>query len=227
MKITFLGHSSFHILINGTNLIIDPFITPNKKAAKIEINKLKADYILVSHGHSDHLADVDEIAKNTEAKVISNYEIATWYGEKGINSHPLNHGGKINLDFGTIKYVNAVHTSSLPDGSNGGNPGGFVIWDESECIYFAGDTALTLDMQLIPLTCPKLTAAILPIGDKFTMGYEDAIIASDFVKCDKIIPCHYDTFELIQIDKEVVKTAFEEKNKEIYFLDIGESLETN
>ena len=225
MKVTFYGQSSFVIDMGGKSLIFDPFISPNPKAGSIDVNSIKADYILLSHGHGDHIADAETIAKNNNAKVISNYEIVTWYGAKDIGGHPLNHGGKWKFDFGTVKYVNAVHSSGLPDGSDGGNPGGFVVWNDDKCFYFAGDTALTMDMKLIPMTCPKLDFAILPIGDNFTMGYEDAAIAAEFIDCDKIIGCHFDTFGYIEIDHDAAKKAFEAKGKELILLDIGESID--
>ena len=223
MKFTFLGQSTFAVEMNGKNLVFDPFISPNEKAKHIDASSIAADYILLSHGHGDHVADAETIGKNTGAKIISNYEIVTWYGQKGLEGHPLNHGGKWNFDFGTVKYVNAVHSSVLPDGTYGGNPGGFVIWDDQNTFYFAGDTALTLDMKLIPMTCPKLDVAILPIGDNFTMGYEDAAIAAEFIECDTIIGCHYDTFGYIEIDHEAAKKAFAAKGKELILLAIGES----
>jgi L-ascorbate metabolism protein UlaG (beta-lactamase superfamily) len=173
----------------------------------------------------DHVADVEPIAKRTGATIISNYEIVSWYGNKDLKGYPLNHGGKAEFDFGTAKYVNAIHTSGLPDGSYGGNPGGFVIWNDTNCFYFAGDTALTKDMELIPMTCPKLDVAILPIGDNFTMGYEDAIIASDMIQCNKIIGCHYDTFPYIEIDKAAAVKAFADKGKELLLPELGESFE--
>ena len=225
MKVTYYGQSSFILEMNGKSLVFDPFISPNPKAASIDVNSLKADYVLLSHGHADHVADAETIAKNNGAKVISNYEIVTWYGEKEVTGHPLNHGGKWKFDFGTVKYVNAIHSSVLPDGTYGGNPGGFVIWDEGKCFYFAGDTALTWDMKLIPMTCPKLDFAILPIGDNFTMGYEDAAIAAEFIDCDKIVACHYDTFGYIEINHDAAKKAFEAKGKELILLDIGQSID--
>ncbi|MCR9285760.1 MAG: metal-dependent hydrolase [Bacteroidetes bacterium] len=225
MKVTYYGQSSFILEMNGKSLVFDPFISPNPKAASIDVNSLKADYVLLSHGHADHVADAETIAKNNGAKVISNYEIVSWYGEKEVTGHPLNHGGKWKFDFGTVKYVNAIHSSVLPDGTYGGNPGGFVIWDEGKCFYFAGDTALTWDMKLIPMTCPKLDFAILPIGDNFTMGYEDAAIAAEFIDCDKIVACHYDTFGYIEINHDAAKKAFEAKGKELILLDIGQSID--
>lgn len=225
MKLTYYGQAGFGIELKGKNLVFDPFISPNELAKDIDINSVQADYILVSHGHGDHVADVETIAKNTGASLISSFEIISWYGEKGLSGHPMNLGGKWKFDFGTVKFVNAVHSSVLPDGTYGGNPGGFVIWNDSDCFYFAGDTALTLDMKLIPMTCPKLDFAILPIGDNFTMGYEDAVIASDFIECDKIIGCHYDTFGFIKIDHDAAKKAFADKGKELILLPVGSSIE--
>ena len=226
MKITYYGQAGFGMQINGKNILFDPFITHNPLAkGKITVEDVPADYLLITHGHQDHVADVEAVVKNTGAKIISNYEITTYYGGKEMDGHPLNQGGKAKFDFGTVKYVNAVHSSVLPDGTYAGNPGGFVVWNDDVCFYHAGDTALTLDMKLIPMTCPKLDFAILPIGDNFTMGYEDAVIASDFIKCDKIVGCHYDTFGYIEIDHAAAKKAFADKGKELILLEVGESVE--
>ncbi|MEO1259115.1 MAG: metal-dependent hydrolase [Bacteroidota bacterium] len=225
MNITFYGQSSFLIEMNGKNLVFDPFISPNPKAAHIDVDSIEADYVLLSHGHGDHVADAATIAQKNDAKIISNYEIVTWYESKEIKGHPLNHGGKWSFDFGTVKYVNAVHSSVLPDGTYGGNPGGFVIWDKNACFYFAGDTALTLDMKLIPITCPKLDFAILPIGDNFTMGYDDAAIAAEYIECDTIIGCHFDTFGYIEIDHAAAKAAFEKRGKNLILPTVGEKVE--
>ncbi|SFW20435.1 L-ascorbate metabolism protein UlaG, beta-lactamase superfamily [Sinomicrobium oceani] len=224
MKITFYGHACLGIEVNDIHILVDPFITPNKKASHIDINQIKADYILVTHAHEDHVHDVDTIAKKTGAMVISNFEIANHYGDKGIDVHPMNHGGSWDFEFGKVKYVNAIHTSSFPDGSYGGEPGGFVIEGEHKNIYIAGDTALTMDMKLIPMYI-KLDLAILPIGDNFTMGVDDAIIASDFVACDKVLGCHYDTFGYIEIDHEEAKRKFFDQGKDLMLLSIGESIE--
>lgn len=225
MKITFYGQNSLAIEVSGKNIIVDPFISGNPLSKdKINILSLKADYILLTHAHEDHVLDAETIAKNTGAKIVSNYEIAMHYQAKGIDVHPLNHGGSWQFDFGKVKYVNAIHTSSFADGSNGGQPGGFVIEGEHKNIYIAGDTALTMDMKLIPLTT-KLDLAILPIGDNFTMGIDDAIIASDFVECDKVLGVHYDTFGYIEIDHENAKRKFYDAEKDLMLLEIGESLE--
>jgi L-ascorbate metabolism protein UlaG (beta-lactamase superfamily) len=224
MKITFLGHASLHLEIGSKNIVVDPFISGNPKANLIDVYKLRADYILITHAHQDHILDLETIAKNTNAKIISNYEIVTYYQSKGIDGHPMNHGGNWEFDFGNVKYVSAIHTSSFPDGSYGGQPGGFVIEGENNTIYIAGDTALTYDMKLIPMRT-KLDLAILPIGDNFTMGIDDAIIASDFVECDKILGYHFDTFDYIKIDHDDAKRRFFENGKDLMLLEIGESIE--
>lgn len=223
MTLTYYGQATIGIETNGVHLLFDPFISPNELAKHIDINSIPADYILISHGHQDHLADAEVIAKRTGASIISNYEIVSWYGSKGLKGHPMNHGGKWSFDFGTVKYVNAIHSSVLPDGTYGGNPGGFVVTTPDGTFYFAGDTALTWDMKLIPMTCPKLDFAILPIGDNFTMGYDDAVIASDFIECDEIIGCHYDTFGYITIDKDAAIKAFSDKGKNLHLINIGDS----
>ncbi|MCO6480855.1 MAG: metal-dependent hydrolase [Phaeodactylibacter sp.] len=225
MKLTYYGHSTFAVEMKGKNILFDPFITPNELAKDIDVNQIKADYLLITHGHGDHVADAESIGKKNKSKVVSNFEIVSWFENKGLEGHPMNHGGKVEFDFGTAKYVNAVHSSVLPDGTYGGNPGGFVVWNDEVCFYHAGDTALTMDMKLLPLTCPKLDFAILPIGDNFTMGYEDAVLASDYIGCDKVIGCHYDTFGYIKIGHAAAKKAFADKGKELILLSIGESLE--
>ena len=224
MKITFYGQSSLGIEVAGKNIIVDPFISGNDLAKNINIDELKADYILVTHAHQDHVLDVETIAKRTGATIVSNAEIATYYEKKGFKSHPMNHGGSWKFDFGTVKYVSAIHSSAFPDGTYGGNPGGFVIESEHKNVYIAGDTALTFDMKLIPLRT-KLDLAILPIGNNFTMDIDDAIIASDFVECDKVLGCHYDTFGYIKIDHEEAKKKFFDKGKDLMLLEIGASLE--
>ena len=224
MKITFYGHACLGIQIDDINILVDPFITGNEKAANIDINTLEADYIMVTHAHQDHILDVEAIAKRTNAVIISNFEIVTHFGNLGFEGHPMNHGGQWDFEFGNVKYVNAIHTSSFPDGTYGGQPGGFIIEGEHKNIYIAGDTALTFDMKLIPLQT-KLDLAILPIGDNFTMGVNDAILASDFVECDKILGYHFDTFGYIEIDHEAAKRKFFEKNKDLMLLEIGESIE--
>ena len=226
MELTYYGHSCFSVKIGGKNILFDPFVTPNPNAAHIDINDIKADYVLLSHGHFDHVADALSIAKNNDALIVSNYEIVSWFAEKNDykKGHPLNHGGAKAFDFGTVKYVNAVHSSVLPDGAYGGNAGGFVISSKDGDFYFAGDTALTMDMKLIPLF-NKLRFAVLPVGDNFTMGIAEAVIASEFIECDTIIGVHYDTFGYIVIDHSAAIDAFAAKGKRLLLPKIGETID--
>jgi L-ascorbate metabolism protein UlaG (beta-lactamase superfamily) len=222
MKITFYGHACLGIQIKDIHILVDPFISGNEKASEIDIESIKADYILVTHAHQDHTLDVEAIAKRTGAVIVSNYEIVMYYQKLGLKGHPMNHGGSWEFEFGKVKYVNAIHTSSFPDGTYGGQPGGFVIKSE-KTIYIAGDTALTYDMRLIGKQF-DLDLAVLPIGDNFTMGVEDAIQASRYVDCDRVLGYHYDTFGYIEIDKAKAKAKFDSKLKTLKLLKIGESM---
>lgn len=224
MKFTFYGHSCFRLETGGSQLVFDPFVSPNPLASEIDVDQIPADLILVSHGHEDHVADVERIARNTGAKIMAGYEVASWFGAKGLDIMPMNHGGSWHVDAGRIQFVNAVHSSVLPDGTCGGNPGGFVISNASGCVYYAGDTALTMDMQLIGKTY-DVDVCVLPIGDVFTMGIDDAITAAEFVGCNTVIGMHFDTFPPIAIDKEKAKQAFADAGKELILLDIGSSWE--
>lgn len=224
MKITYYGHASLGIEVNGTNIIVDPFISANELAKNIDVNALKADYILITHAHGDHILDVETIAKNTGATIVSNAEIAGYYEAKGFKTHPMNHGGSWQFDFGKVKYVNAIHSSSFPDGSYGGQPGGFVIEADNKNVYIAGDTALTYDMKLISMRNP-LDLAILPIGDNFTMDVDDATIAAEFLEVTTVLGYHYDTFGYIKIDHEIAKQKFANKHKELILLPVGDSIE--
>jgi L-ascorbate metabolism protein UlaG (beta-lactamase superfamily) len=224
MKITFLGHATLYIEFGQFSLLVDPFITGNPKVSdEIAIKDLKPNYILLTHAHQDHTLDVEEIAKNSNAVIISNYEIAMYYEKLGFKAHPMNHGGSYSFNFGRLKYVQAIHSSSFADGTYGGQPGGFVIEAEDKNVYIAGDTALTMDMKLIPMQC-TLDLAILPIGDNFTMGISDAIMASNYVECNKVLGYHYDTFGYIEIDHKKAKQAFLDAGKTLYLLPIGESM---
>jgi L-ascorbate metabolism protein UlaG (beta-lactamase superfamily) len=224
MKTTYYGQSALEIVTGGKKLLFDPFISPNPLAKDIDIHSLQPDYILVSHGHGDHVADLLEIAKSSGAKVISIAEIAGWLGAKGIeNVHGMNIGGGFNFDFGRVKMVNAVHSSTLPDGSPGGNPAGFVIYSEGKAVYFAGDTALTYDMKL--LEDENLDWAFLPIGDNYTMGADDAIKAAAFINCKNIIGVHYDSFPVIKIDKDEVAEKFIKAGLNLKLPAIGETIE--
>jgi L-ascorbate metabolism protein UlaG (beta-lactamase superfamily) len=223
MKITFYGHACIGIEVSGKYILIDPFISGNPKASHIDFATLRADYILLTHAHQDHTLDVEAIAERTNAIIVSNYEVASFYGNKGFQYHPMNHGGSWQFDFGKVKYVAAIHSSSFPDGTYGGNPGGFVIEGEHKNIYISGDTALTMDMKLIPMRT-KLDLAIFPIGNNFTMDVDDAIMAADFVECDKILGCHYDTFGFIVVNHDEAKKKFFDAGKDLMLLEIGASI---
>ncbi len=220
MILTYYGHACFKLELNGKHILIDPFISLNPKAAHIAIDEIPVDYILITHAHYDHIMDVERIAERTKAKIISNHEIVTYYESKGFSGHGMNHGGSWQFDFGKVKMLNATHSSSFPDGTYGGNPAGFLISDDSNCLYLAGDTGLHMDMKLIPLF-RKPNIAILPIGGNFTMDVEEAIMASDFIECNEIIGSHYDTAEAIIIDHEKAKSDFNAKGKKLILLDIG------
>jgi len=224
MKTTYYGQSSFMLEAGGKKLLFDPFITPNPAAKHIDIHSLKPDYILISHGHGDHVADLLEIQKDSGAKVICIAEIAGWLGKHGVeNAHGMNIGGGFNFDFGRVKMVNAVHSSTMPDGAPGGNPAGFVIWADNKVIYYAGDTALTYDMKL--LADENLDWAFLPIGDNYTMDVNDAIRATQFINCKNVVGMHYDTFPVIKIDKNDAEEKFIKAGINIKLPAIGESLE--
>ncbi|HEU4718873.1 MAG TPA: metal-dependent hydrolase [Bacteroidia bacterium] len=225
MKITYYGHSCFGVEIKGSHLLFDPFISHNPLASGIDIKRIKADFILVSHGHADHVGDTVAIAKHTGATVISVFEVCEWLGKQGVGkTHPMNVGGKWIFSFGKVKCVNAVHSATLPDGSNGGCPMGFVIESEEGNFYFAGDTALHYDMKLIG-EYRKIDFAFLPIGDNFTMGVDNAIIAADFINCGNIVGMHYDTFGYIKIDHGDATGKFSRSGKSLTLMKIGETME--
>lgn len=225
MRITYYGHSCFLVEINGKKLLFDPFISQNPLASNIDAGKIKADFILVSHGHADHTADLLSLANQTGATVVSNWEICSWVQSKGYKKvHPMNIGGHWIFEFGKVKCVNAVHSSSLPDGTYGGNPMGFLIETPDGKFYYAGDTALHLDMKLIG-DFKKMDLAFLPIGNNFTMGIDNAVIASDFIRCDRIIGMHYDTFDMIKIDHDEAKKKFDSAGKQLTLMQVGQTLE--
>jgi L-ascorbate metabolism protein UlaG (beta-lactamase superfamily) len=224
MKLTYYGHSCFAVETGGRALLFDPFISGNPLAAGINPRSVKADFILVSHGHQDHLADAVAIAKRTGATVIAGYEVAQWLAKEGAaKTHPINHGST-RFDFGRLRFVNAVHSSSLPDGSYGGNPGGFVVESAEGSFYYCGDTAVTSDMELIGHTA-HLAFAALCIGGNYTMDAADAVVAAQLLGCDQIVGLHYDTFPPIEINHEEAKQKFQAAGKTLHLLKIGESRE--
>jgi L-ascorbate metabolism protein UlaG (beta-lactamase superfamily) len=223
MKMTYYGHACFAVQIKNRALLFDPFITHNELAKTIDVNQVPADYILITHGHFDHLADAVSIAKRTGATVICNYEVGVWCEKQGVSKvHHMNHGGAYKFDFGRVKFVNAVHSSSFDDGSYAGNAGGFVVESDEGNFYYSGDTALTLDMKLIGEST-KLKWAALCIGDNLTMGADDAIKACDFIQCNEVLGVHFDTFPNIKIDHQATVAKFAAKGKKLHLLKPGES----
>jgi L-ascorbate metabolism protein UlaG (beta-lactamase superfamily) len=224
MKITYYGHSCFGVEIAGKTLLFDPYITPNELAKSIDSKTIPADFILLSHGHHDHVADVVSIAARTSAQVLCNFEISLWLNREGVqNVFPMNHGGTADLDIARAKLVNAIHSSSLPDGTYGGNPGGWLLESSEGNFYFSGDTALTTDMKRIGETT-TLRWAALCIGDVFTMGVQDAIEAASWVGADQILGVHYDTFPPIRIDHTQAIAAFRAANRTLHLPPVGATL---
>lgn len=225
MKLNYYGHSCFSVEIAGKRLLFDPFITPNPAASKVDVDAIKPDYILLSHGHEDHVADAVQIAKKSGAKVIGGFEVVQWIGKQGVeNLHGMNHGGAFAFDFGRVKLVNAIHSSSMPDGSYGGNPGGFVVESPETRFYYSGDTALHSDMKLIG-EMTRLDWAALCIGDNYTMGAADAAVAAQFAGVKEVLGVHYDTFPEIKIDHDAARETFAQAGLRLHLPEIGKSVE--
>lgn len=224
MNFTFYGHATFSVEIQGKKILFDPFFTGNPFAKDIDTDAIKADYIFVSHGHADHTADLVSLAKKTGALCVGPAEAAGWMGRQGIEKiHAMNHGGPRTFEFGKVRCVNAIHSSSFGDGTYAGNPVGFIFTTEEGNFYYSGDTALTMDMQLIPLWA-KIDFAILPIGGNFTMDVADAVHAAGFIKTDLVIGVHYNTFPPIQIDTGMAIKDFEAAGKKLLLPQPGETL---
>jgi L-ascorbate metabolism protein UlaG (beta-lactamase superfamily) len=198
-RVRWLGHAALLIESDGRNLLVDPFLKGNP-AATAKASEVPADFILLSHGHSDHVGDTVDIAERTGATAISNFEIVQWLQKQGVaKAHPQHIGGSHAYPFGRVKLTQAFHGSALPDGSYGGNPCGFLFYFKDGCkVYDAADTGLFGDMRLIGEE--GIDLAILPIGDNFTMGPDDAIRAVKLLQPKKVLPIHYNTWELIAQD---------------------------
>ncbi len=223
-KITWYGHATLGFETGGYRVLVDPFFTGNP-AASTKAESVAADFILLSHGHSDHVGDTVPIAKRTGALVISNAEIATWISDKGVKAHGQHIGGGYKHPFGYLKLTMALHGSAMPDGANGGNPAGFLLTTaEGKKIYMAGDTGLFGDMRLIGEE--GIDLAVIPIGDNYTMGPDDALRAVKLLQPKHVIPIHFSTFELLAQDAKAWAARVEkETNTKVHVLKPGESFE--
>jgi L-ascorbate metabolism protein UlaG (beta-lactamase superfamily) len=223
IKISWYSHACFLIETDQSRLLIDPFVSGNPLST-VKADAIETDYILVSHGHGDHLGDTLDIAKRTEATVISNYEIQTWLANQGIEkAHPQHIGGGFDYPWGRVKLTIAHHGSALPDGSYGGNPCGFLLYIEGKKIYHACDTGLFYDMKLIGEE--GIDLAILPIGDNFTMGPDDALRAVKLIEPEQVIPIHYDTFDVIKQDPQAwAERVQKETSTNVRVMKPGDSL---
>ncbi len=210
VELTYYGHACFGVKSGGATLLIDPFLTDNPLAA-VSADEVEADYILVSHAHSDHLGDTVAIARRTGATIVSNHEIATYAGNQGLTAHGLHIGGGWDFPFGRVKLTIAHHGSCFPDGSYGGNPCGFLLTIEGKNIYHACDTGLFYDMKLIGEEGIEL--AILPIGDNYTMGPKDALRAVKLIEPKVVVPIHYNTFPVVEQDAAAFAQAVEAETK--------------
>jgi len=221
-KLIWYGHGTQGLELDGTHVLIDPFFTGNP-AASTTADAVPADFILVSHGHGDHVADLISVAKRTGALVIANAEIAGWASGQGVKAHGQHVGGGFNHPFGYVKLTEAMHGSALPDGSNGGNPAGFLITTHAgHKIYMACDTGLFGDMRLIG--DEGIDLATLPIGDNYTMGPDDALRAVKLIRPRHVVPMHFNTFDLLKQDAEAwAKRVQAETDTQVHILKPGES----
>lgn len=225
MKFKYYGHSCFAVEISGTTLLFDPFITGNPMAVGVQVADIKADYILITHAHGDHIGDAVAIAKQTGATILSNYEIINYLTKQGApKGHGLNFGGQVKYDFGVVKYVNALHSSSFHDGTYGGNPGGFIVDTVEGTFYYAGDTSIMAEMRIFGKQY-EFDFVVLPIGDNYTMGIDDAVYAAKLLRCKEVIGVHFDSFPPIVIDHAQAKAAFAKKGNRLHLLKAGEQLE--
>lgn len=227
INITWHGQSCFEIEHNGTKLIIDPFLSGNPLAKKSP-DDVEADYILLTHGHNDHVGDTLPIAKRTGATVIATHELATYFGWQGVNTHGMNIGGSYTFDFGRVKLTQAFHGSSYePEGKEEfiylGMPTGILLTLGDKTLYHAGDTGLFGDMRIIGER-ENVELAMLPIGDNFTMGPDDAVVAAEWVRAKRVIPMHYNTFPVIEQDAHAFAEKLKEKGIQGHVLESGETL---
>jgi L-ascorbate metabolism protein UlaG (beta-lactamase superfamily) len=223
IKLTYYSHSAWQIQTDKHTILIDPFLNDNP-LSPVKADDVRADYIIITHAHGDHIGDTVAIAKKHNATVISNFEIANWAGAQGLTAHPLHIGGGFQFPFGYVKLTQAFHGSSFPDGSYGGMPAGVLIVMEGKTIYHSGDTALFGDMKLIGEMNP-IDVALLPIGDNFTMGITDALKAVEFLQPKLAIPMHYKTFDIIDTDPQTFVDQVKSTGVAAEVLDYGKTIE--
>jgi L-ascorbate metabolism protein UlaG (beta-lactamase superfamily) len=220
---TWYGHGTMGLTLGKHKIVIDPFFRDNP-ASSTKGDDVEADFILVSHGHGDHVGDVEPLAKRTGALVIANNEIAGWFGKKGLKTHGQHIGGGFHHPFGYLKLTQAVHGSQLPDGAGGGNPAGLLITTkEGQKIYIACDTGLFGDMKLIGEE--GIDLAVLPIGDNYTMGPDDALRAVKFIEPKHVVPVHFNTWDVIKQDEKAWAKRVEKETKaKVHVMKPGESI---
>ncbi len=225
MKLIFHGHSFWEIVGEKHRLLIDPFITGNPLADVRPQDFKQLDAILISHGHGDHLGDAETIAKRTDALIVANFEIASYYQERGCKAHGMSIGGGHDFTFGRVKLVIAHHGSTGPNGEALGSPAGIVVFIDNRRIYHAGDTGVFLDMQLIAELNGPFDACMLPIGDNFTMGIDDAVRACELIRAKVHLPMHYNTFAMIKADASEFVRKVEGKVLAAKVVGVGASVE--
>lgn len=220
MNLRYYGHSAVQLELGGHSVLIDPFISDNP-LTDAELSSFAPEYIILTHAHGDHVGDTEALARKHKTVIISSAEIASYYSKKGLKGHGMNIGGSYRLPFGSVTFTPAWHSSSFPDGTYGGMPMGVIVEAEGKRIYHAGDTALFGDMELIGRR--GLDLALLPIGDNFTMGPEDAAEAAKLLGARRVIPIHYNTFEVIRQDPQAFKGLLEQQTDgECVILSAGE-----
>lgn len=222
-KLTYLGHAAFYVEGNKGRIVIDPFLSGNP-LAMVKPEDIKVEYVLLTHGHGDHIGDGVQIARANKATIIAPFELASYCANQGAEIHPMHIGGAHSFPFGRVKLTIAHHGSSAPDGTYTGNPCGFLVTMDGKTLYHTGDTGLFYDMKLLG-EMNRIDLALLPIGDNFTMGIEDAVKAAEFLQAGLFIPMHYKTFNVIDVEPEDFIKGVQAKGMKARLLTVGETLE--